>query len=323
MPPIIDAHAHWYADDCLADLARACPGMEVVPIADGARLVRWNGSVVTHIPPRSTDLDDRLARMDHLAIAVQVLSFGALDIGWGGGRAPDLARRVNTTLAAVCRMRPERFRFLASVAPAPASAMLAELDRALGDGAVGVGVTTTVAGRPLDAPEYRDFWCEASRLGLPVSVHPCYPTTAPPADNGSLLLAGFPGETTVAAARLVYSGVLEECADVRVIWSHLGGALPMLLARLDAGTQRFPTCPRPASVYLARCYYDTVCAHAPAYECARASFGAGQLLFGTDEPHRLDQPTDIMATLRAMPWPKEDVDEVLGGPATRLFGSRW
>ena len=112
----------------------------------------------------------------------------------------------------------------------------------------------------------------------------------------------------------------QECADARVIWSHLGGALPMLVARLDAGTHRFPTCPRPASTYLARCYYDTVCAHAPAYECARASFGAGRLLFGTDEPHRLDQPADILRTLRAMPWAAEEIDGVLAGTAAALFG---
>jgi aminocarboxymuconate-semialdehyde decarboxylase len=198
--------------------------------------------------------------------------------------------------------------------------MLAELERALAAGAVGVGVTTTVAGEPLDAVAYRDFWREASRLRLPVYVHPCYPAGAPPGDGGAVLLAGFPGETTVAAARLVYAGVLEECADVRVIWSHLGGALPMLVARLDAGTHRFPTCPRPASAYLARCYYDTVCAHAPAYECARASFGAGQLLFGTDEPHRLDRPADILHTLRTLPWAKEEIDGVLAGTAARLFG---
>jgi predicted TIM-barrel fold metal-dependent hydrolase len=319
MPAIIDAHAHWYADDCLAELARYCRGMDIAPLPDGARLVRWNGSVVTHIPARSTNLDDRLARMDGLGIGMQILSFGALDVGWAGDRTLDLARRVNDTLAGVCRMRPARFRFLASVPLAPRPAMLAELERALTEGAVGVGVTTTVAGHPLDATEYRDFWREASRLGLPVYVHPCYPASAPPGDAGSVLLAGFPGETTVAAARLVYSGVLEECADARVIWSHLGGALPMLVARLDAGTYRFPTCPRPASVYLARCYYDTVCAHAPAYECARASFGAGRLLFGTDEPHRLDQPADILGTLRAMPWAREEIDGVLAGTATRLF----
>ena len=321
MLAIIDAHAHWYADECLEDLARHCPALEVVPLPDGARVVRWNGAVVTHIPRGAADLDDRLARMDALGIGVQILSLGALDVTWTGAHAPDVARRLNETLAAMCRLRPDRFRFLATVPLEPAATMVSALDRALGTGALGVAVTTTVGGRPLDAPEYRDFWREASRLGLAVYVHPCYPATAPAADLGSFLLAGFPGETTVAAARLIYSGVLEECPGARVIWSHLGGALPMLVARLDAGTVRFPTCPQPASVYLKRCYYDTVCAHAPAYECARASFGIEQLLFGTDEPHRLDQPTDILDTLQAMPWSPEEKNTVLSGTAHRLFPS--
>lgn len=319
MPAIVDAHAHWYADECLADLAQYCRELEMTRLPDGARLVRWNGSVTSHISASASDLNDRVACMDRLGIDWQILSFGALDIGWAGTRTADLARRLNNSLAAVCRARPDRFRFLAGLPLAPRGALLAELDRALGLGAVGVGLTTTVGGQPLDAAEYRDFWREASRLGLPVYVHPCYPPGAPPADPGSFLLAGFPGETTVAAARLIYSGVLEECSGVRVIWSHLGGALPMLVARLDAGTARFPACPQPASVYLARCYYDTVCAHAPAYECARATFGAGRLMFGTDEPHRLDPPSDILATLRARPWPAEEMAAVLGGTATQLF----
>jgi aminocarboxymuconate-semialdehyde decarboxylase len=319
MPAIIDAHAHWYAEDCLADLAQHCPTMELAPAPHGARVVRWNRAVVTHIPPGADDLDDRLARMDTLGIAVQILSVGALDVGWAGDAAGDVARRVNDTLATVCRLRPDRFRFLATVPLAPRVAMESELDRALGSGAVGVAVTTTVGGQPLDAPGYRDFWREASRLGLAVYVHPCYPPTAPSGDLGTVLLAGFPGETTVAAARLVYSGVLEECPGAQIIWSHLGGALPMLLARLDAGTVRFPTCPRPASVYLKRCYYDTVCAHAPAYECARASFGADRLIFGTDEPHRLDQPADILSTLHTMPWPEDEKQSILSRTAQRLF----
>jgi aminocarboxymuconate-semialdehyde decarboxylase len=319
MPAIIDAHAHWYADDCLADLAQHCPTMELAPAPHGARVVRWNGAVVTHIPSRADDLDDRLARMDALGIGVQILSLGALDVGWAGAHAHDVARRVNETLAAVCRTQPGRLRFLATVPLEPRAAMVSALDRALGSGAVGVAVTTTVGGQPLDSPQYRDFWHEASRLALAVYVHPCYPPTAPAGDLGSFLLAGFPGETTIAAARLIYSGVLEEYPNTPIIWSHLGGALPMLMARLDAGTVRFPTCPQPASVYLKRCYYDTVCAHAPAYECARTSFGADHLLFGTDEPHRLDQPGDILSTLQTMPWSEDEKQAILSGTAMRLF----
>jgi aminocarboxymuconate-semialdehyde decarboxylase len=282
--------------------------------------LRLRGSLASHLPLWSADFDDRLRLMDELGIDVQVLSSGALDVGWVGGGAPGVARRINDLLAEVCRAQPERFRFLATLPLGDRRAMLDELERALGLGAVGVGTTTTYGGQPLDAPEYRDFWREADARELPVAVHPCLPLDGPSGDPGTFLMAGFIGETTLAATRLVLAGVLEECPRVRVIWGHVGGALPMIVARLDAGYRRFPTCPRPVSEYLRRCYYDVVCTHGPALECARETFGAGVLLLGTDEPHRLDQPADILRTVKERPWPGEEIEAVLGGTAARLFG---
>ena len=316
---IVDCHAHWYWEEELAELARHCTALRLGRAPDGARLVLWQGSVASHIPRWADDLADRLGLMDRLGIDVQVLSYGALDVNWGGEAAPVLARRVNERLAAVCQARPDRFRFLAALPLLDPTTLRHELEHALALGAVGVAVTTTVGGRPLDAPEYRHFWREVSIRRLPVAVHPCFPADGPRDDAGSFLLAGFPGETTRAAARLILAGVLEECPGGPLIWSHVGGALPLLAARLDAGYRRFPRCPRPPSEYLARCYYDTVCTHAPALECARATFGAGRLLFGTDEPHRLDAPHDILATVRGRPWPAAEIAGTLGGTAEQLF----
>jgi aminocarboxymuconate-semialdehyde decarboxylase len=320
-PPVIDVHAHWYPEECVAEVVQHCPELQLRQAPDGPGVLLWRGSVAHLIPPAAGDVTDRLRLMDQLGIQVQILSFGAVDVAWAGVSAPAVARRVNDQLAAVCRSQPARFRFLAALALGDRRQMLAELERALGLGAVGVGLTTTVGGLPLDAPEYRDFWREASARGLPVVVHPCYPPTGPAADPGTFLLAGFPGETTLAAARLVLGGVLEECPGVRVVWSHVGGALPMLVARLDAAYRRYPNCPQPASAYLRRCYFDTVCVHGPALDCARESFGAGTLLFGTDEPHRLEPPRMILETLRGRPWPADEIVAALGGTAARLFAA--
>ncbi|SRR5579884_89226 len=319
MSVIVDAHAHWYSDELLADLVQHTPDAELFQAPDGTRVVRLRGSVASLIPPWSSDLADRLRLMDALGIGIQVLSCGALDVGWAGDHAPAVARAANDLLAQVCRVRPGRFVFLAAVPLADRRAMSAELERALGLGAVGVGITTTYGGLPLDLPELRDFWREASRLELPVFVHPCFSPQGPSSDGGTFLLAGFLGETTLAATRLILAGVLEECPGARLIWSHVGAALPMIVGRLDAGYQRFPTCPRPVSEYLRRCYYDAVCTHGPALDCAKATFGFGRLLFGTDEPHRLDQPGDILETIRARPWPRAEIPAVLGATAARLF----
>ena len=84
----------------------------------------------------------------------------------------------------------------------------------------------------------------------------------------------------MAAAKLDgLGGVLEECPDVRVVWSHCGGGLCMVLDRIDRGYRRYEKCLRPPSEYLRQCWYDTVSESGPALDfCARATFGADRLV---------------------------------------------
>lgn len=71
---------------------------------------------------------------------------------------------------------------------------------------------------------------------------------------------------------------------------------------------------------LSRCYYDTICTHGPALDCARETFGAERLMFGTDEPHRLEDPADILAALAGRGWPQAELGNVLGENARQVFG---
>ncbi len=88
---IVDAHAHWYSDECLAALAHHCPELDLIHAPDGTRVVRLRGSIASLIPPFSFDLADRLGLMDELGIRTQVLSCGALDVGWAGEHAAAVA----------------------------------------------------------------------------------------------------------------------------------------------------------------------------------------------------------------------------------------
>jgi aminocarboxymuconate-semialdehyde decarboxylase len=197
--------------------------------------------------------------------------------------------------------------------------MVKELDRALGMGAAGVGIATNVGDLQLDAPELREFWREMSRRKLMVLVHPTFPCDGPLNDSGTFLAVGYPAETAMAATKLALSGVLEECADAKIVWSHLGGSLPMILDRIDRGYQRFSNCPHPPSHYLRRCYFDTACSHGPALDCARATWGVNALVFGTDVPHVPNAEKENIAALKARSWPASEVDDILGGTARKLM----
>ena len=315
---IIDVHAHVYPEGCFTEVLKTRSDFELVQNPRGETLL-YRGSHVMSMPKDQSNLKSRLASMDDAGISMAVLSVGALNIGWAGSRDAQAARAVNDGLAAVCRQHPNRFRFVAVLPCTDAKEMIRELERALGMGAAGVGVATSVGDLPLHAPELREFWRETSRRKLMVLVHPSYPCDGPQNDRGLFLAVGYPGETAMAAAQLVSAGVLEECPDVRIVWSHLGGGLAMIMDRLDRGYQRYSDCPHPPSYYLRRCYFDTVCTHGPALECAHATFGPAALVFGTDVPHVPNSEKETIAALKARSWPASDLQSILGGTVQRLL----
>jgi aminocarboxymuconate-semialdehyde decarboxylase len=316
----LDVHAHWYPEGCLDEVVGQDSAFRVQTDGSGGQEVLRNGSYAMSVPAGANLFESRVAAMDEAGIGLRLLSLGALDIGWAGTRAPAVARWLNDALADTCRRAPDRLRFLASL-PIGTPDLVPELERAIGMGAVGVGITTTIGDLTLDAPEVRDLWREMSRRRMLVLVHPTFPNTGRPGDTGLFLRVGYLGETAMAAARLVLSGVLDESPDVRIVWSHLGGTLPMLLDRLDRGYQRLGSCQRKPSEYLRACLYDTVSSHGPALECARASFGSTTLVFGTDDPHVPNGTRLVLDALRARRWPDEEMAGILSVNARAALGS--
>ena len=310
-PEIIDAHAHLYPEGCFEEVIKDRADFKIIDGQRGRALI-YRDSHVMSLPENQADLKSRLASMDAAGIDTTILSVGALNIGWAGSRDVAAARLVNDGLAAVCREHSSRFRFVAVLPCSNRSEMIAELDRTLALEAVGVGIATNVGDLPLHAPELRDFWREMSRRKMMVLVHPTYPCDGPENDSGTFLSVGYPNETAMAATHLALSGVLEECPGANIVWSHLGGGLPMILDRIDRGYQRFSSCPHPPSYYLRRCYFDTACTHGPALECARATWGANALIFGTDVPHVPNTEKETVAALKERSWPEVELDGIFG-----------
>ncbi len=315
---IIDVHAHVYPAGCFTEVLKGRSDFDMIVSPRGQSL-HYRGSHVMSLPPEQDNLPKRLVAMDEAGIGVAILFVGALNIGWAGADDAVAARFVNDGLAAFCRQEPERFRFVAVLPCAKREAMVAELDRALSLGAAGVGIATNVGDLQLHAPELRDFWQEMNRRKLMVLVHPTTPCDAPENDPGTFLSVGYPNETAMAATKLALSGVLEACPDVKIVWSHLGGGLAMILDRIDRGYQRFSSCPQPPSYYLRRCYFDTACTHGPALECARATWGVNRLVFGTDVPHVPNTEKETIAALRSTLWSPSELEDVFGGTVRKLI----
>jgi len=93
-----------------------------------------------------------------------------------------------------------------------------------------------------------------------------------------------------------------------------------ILERLDNGYKLFPDCrkfiTRPPSEFAQRLYYDTCAFYAPALKMAIEAVGAGQLLFGTDDPY-IDADA---AHVERLGLDAATQSAILGVNAARVFG---
>lgn len=235
------------------------------------------------------DVDALLARLDadRLAggfVAIPPTLFRAEQ---ADAQRETWAHLVNESLAELVAGQGRRLYGLAFVPaedPALATRLVAELD----DSWAGVTLGTELNGRRLHQPEYDQLWAALSERSLPVLLHPGHPPD-PRLDQFYLTnFLGYPYETTLAAAQMVFGGVLERHPKLDVILSHGGAAMATLAGRwqLGAATDRpgVPKLPREPLEYLRRFYVDTV-VHSNAYiDFLIDTLGLDRLLLGSDWP---------------------------------------
>ncbi len=215
----------------------------------------------------------------------------------------------------------------------PAAA--AELDRTMSHlGAVGAQLHTNVGGAPLDEPRFEVIFEVVTSHGGAFWLHPTrspiwsdYPAE-PASKYGIWWSLGWPYETSVAMARLVYSGCFDRYPGLTVITHHAGAMVPHFAGRLASPIED-PD--RDAIVgglknepieYFRRFYADTAMFGAShAVRCAVEFFGADHVLFGTDMP--LGGPNvvaDTIADVISLDLPEADEAAIFAGNARRLLG---
>jgi aminocarboxymuconate-semialdehyde decarboxylase len=137
-------------------------------------------------------------------------------------------------------------------------------------------------------------------------------------------LIGFPMDTTLAAAKLVFSGVVEKFPRIRWVLGHLGGAIPYLGERLDRGYFAFKECraniTAPPSEYLKKFYFDTVNFDVRALELAISFAGAGHLVAGSDYPHQIGSLEKMKSSIEGLSISSEEKAGIFGENAMRLLG---
>src|SRR5439155_1860880 len=147
----------------------------------------------------------------------------------------------------------------------------------------------------------------ANQRGAVMMIHPTYPVGVEAMQDYWLMpLNGFLFDTTLAASKLVFGGVVKRYPRIRWVLGHLGGTIPYLAERLDRGYAAFRECrehiDEPPTAYLKRhFYYDPVNFSASALKCAIEFAGADHIIAGSDYPHQIGSLTMMLDAIQALP----------------------
>jgi aminocarboxymuconate-semialdehyde decarboxylase len=276
------------------------------------------------ISPHYYDLDLRLKAMDSQGVAVHTLSLMPPMVYWADeASALGLARLVNDAMAEAARAHPDRFVVLATLPMQNPAAAVSEVDRAVNElGCRGIYLGTNVRGKELTDVSFLPVFERIHALGVPIFLHPLNVIGAQRLVSYHLHnLLGNPFDTAVAAANLIFSGLLDRFPKLNVCLPHAGGALPYLIGRLNHGWKVRPECralKKPPSSYLRRFTYDTI-SHAP--ESLRYLIdlvGADRVMLGSDYCFDMgyERPVEAVTALKLS---RSDQEKILHGNAARLL----
>jgi aminocarboxymuconate-semialdehyde decarboxylase len=323
---VVDFHNHYYPPRYLDALRSGNSSVRVTEDDAGNPVLHYPGDYNVAVRGHR-DIDYRAGELARAGVDTQVVTLTTPGTHVETpARAAELARLVNDDFADVARRSDGRFTALATLPLNDPAAAAAELRRAMTTlGLRGAMLFSNVNGVPLADARFEPLYRAADELGAVLYLHPTAPRgVAAMTDYWLMPLVGFPTDTTLAAAHLVFAGVPERYRRISWVLGHLGGAIPYLAERLDRGYGAFAECrrhlARPPSEYLRHFYYDTVNFDPAALALALRFAGAERVLAGSDYPHQIGSIDAMLRSIRALDIPARDRDRILGGNASRLLG---
>ena len=322
---VIDFHNHFYPREYLDALQAGGSRVRISIDADGNPLLHYPGDY--NIAVRGhRDIAYRDEVMRQHGVDRQVLSLTTPGTHVEEPElAVKLARMVNDGFAAMVSERSARFLGIATLPLSDPIASAKELERAYRQlGFCGAMVFSNINGLALADERFWPVWEVANDLAAVIHIHPTSPVGVEAMQEFWLMpLVGFPLDTTLAAAKIVFSGVAKRFPRIKWVLGHLGGAIPYLVERLDRGFHAFKECraniDQPPSVYLKEFFYDSVNFDDRALQLAIDFAGADHILAGSDYPHQIGSLEKMFSSIAELQIPDADKAAILGGNAAKLL----
>ena len=323
---IIDFHNHFYPPEYLEELQTGPSTINVTMDEDNNPLLHYPGDY-NIVVQGHRDVNFRANVLDKAGVDMQVLTLTTPGTHVETPeRAPELARIVNDSFAKIMTEHGDHFTALGTLPLNAPDASVNELVRAHSEhGFKGFQVFSNINGTELIDQRFWPLYEKASELNLIFDIDPTFPVGVEAMSNYWLMpLLGFAFDTTLTAAKLVFSGVVERFPGIKWILNHAGGAIPYLAERLDRGYDAFKECreniSKPPSEYLTNFYFDSVNFDPKALQLAVDFAGTDHVLAGSDYPHQIGSLEKMVQTIEKLDISAEDKEKILGGNAKRLLG---
>jgi 6-methylsalicylate decarboxylase len=309
---IIDTHHHIYPPRyTTANLQRIIDDSGALP-----------GSAYTGWSPQSA-----LEQMDKAGVRSAVVSMTSPGIWWGeADQGRVWARDCNEFGAKMAKDFPGRFGMFAAIPLPDTEGSLREIAYALDTLQLdGIGLLTSYAGKPLGDPSFAPVFDELNRRKVALFVHPtmsCCGMKIPGVDPPAI---DFSTDTTRALASLAYSGTFARCPDIKFIFSHGGGTMPMIVQRIAGAMrnftpeQRAKILPNGLEAELKRHHYDiaSVAMNPAGMAAVFKLIPLNRLLYGSDAP--FGSTTTIAGHLAKFELSAADITAIRRENALRLF----
>jgi aminocarboxymuconate-semialdehyde decarboxylase len=322
---IIDFHNHFYPKQYIEALQSGPSNIKVSFDSEKNPLLYYPGDY-NIIVKEHMDTDLRAKVLKEARVDKQILSFTTPGTHIEAPeRSIELARMVNDSFAKITAEHGDHFTALATLPLNDPEASVVELGRAFDDLEFrGVTVFSNINGTALSDQSFWPLYEKANDLNAVFYIHPSFPVGVEAMTEYWLMpLVGFTFDTTLAAAKLVFSGVAEKFPRIRWVLAHLGGAIPFLAERLDRGYYAFQDCrehiDKPPSEYLKDFYYDSVNFDLKALQLAIDFAGADHIVAGSDYPHQIGSLEKMVDSIEKLNISSKDKEAIYGANAIRLL----
>ena len=324
-PHAVDTHAHWYPEEWLKLFVKDGAAEGASLERSGKKYTIRTNRIVNAFDEEFVDLGLRLAGMQRQRVDVHAMSLTAPMVYWASpGLGLALSQAYNDAASAAHLKYPDRFVGLAMLPMQAPELAVKELERAAKlPGMRGMYLATHVNETNLDDKRFWDVYAKAEELGWTIFLHPIDTLARERTAKYHLKnLLGNPYDTGVAAASLIFGGVLDEFPKLEVNLPHAGGTLPGLIGRLDHGTKvraELKHMKKLPSEYLRRFTYDTIGHNDTINYNLIKLVGADRVILGSDYcfDMGLTDPRGDVERLEGLT--DAERESIIGGTARKLL----